>query len=125
MIDLPVPPAWQHDALCAQMPSEVFFPKKEAGEQTTSLAKAICAKCTVAAECLAWALDIERDEGLMEGIYGGVSPRDRAKMLRETERACKGCGQLFVPADRWVRFYCSPECARRAHLGQRRVGGAA
>jgi len=67
------PEPWTVDALCAQTDPEAFFPEKGG---STREAKAVCARCTVSAECLTYALDHEE----RFGIWGGVSERDRRKL---------------------------------------------
>jgi len=71
----PEPPPWMADAVCATTDPEAFFPEKGG---STREAKAICARCSVQAECLDWALD--RDERF--GIYGGLSERERRRIKR-------------------------------------------
>ncbi len=66
---------WQDQALCGQTDPEAFFVEKGGN---TKPAKAICALCPVTAECLEYAL--ARQERF--GIYGGLSPRERAKLRR-------------------------------------------
>lgn len=62
--------AWQVDALCSETDPEAFFPEKGG---STRQAKAVCAACPVAAECLDYALAT----GQRFGIWGGVSERKR------------------------------------------------
>jgi WhiB family redox-sensing transcriptional regulator len=69
------PPGWMLDGLCAQTDPDTFFPDKGG---TTAPAKTVCGNCPVKAECLAYAL--ERDEQF--GIWGGLSVRQRRKLLR-------------------------------------------
>lgn len=75
-------PAWMSDALCAQVGGDFWYPPKGGttmGEQSVSrLARFICARCTVRAACLAYAL--EHDE--QEGIWGGLPPRARRRLSR-------------------------------------------
>ena len=61
---------WRDDALCAQTDPELFFPEKGG---STRLPKRVCRSCTVRAECLDYALD----QGIREGIWGGLSERER------------------------------------------------
>lgn len=71
---------WRDDALCSQTDPEAFFPEKGG---STRDAKSVCTTCTVAAECLDYA--IANDERF--GIWGGLSERERrklAKAMRET-----------------------------------------
>lgn len=69
------PEPWMADAVCAQTDPELFFP--ELGSSTRE-AKAICAKCPVAAVCLAFAV-----ENFESGVWGGTSDRQRAALRRE------------------------------------------
>jgi WhiB family redox-sensing transcriptional regulator len=73
---LPQPPAWTEQALCAQIDLEAFFPEKGG---STRAAKRICAECPVKTPCLRYALDhAERF-----GIWGGVTERERRRMLKD------------------------------------------
>ena len=64
---------WISDALCAQVDLEIFFPEKGG---STKEAKGVCRECTVAAECLDYAL--ANNERF--GIWGGMSERQRRKL---------------------------------------------
>ena len=64
---------WADQALCAQTDPEVFFPEKGG---STREAKAVCAGCMVAAECLDWALTTNE----RFGIWGGLSERERRRL---------------------------------------------
>lgn len=68
------PLAWQDDALCAQVGTEMFFPDKGG---STRDAKRICADCPVRRQCLEYALAMDENP---VGIWGGTSTRDRRKM---------------------------------------------
>jgi WhiB family redox-sensing transcriptional regulator len=75
---------WTLDALCAQVDPELFFPEKSVNANG---AKKVCRRCTVSAACLAYALDYETGEygtliGELTGIYGGLSPRERRRIIR-------------------------------------------
>ena len=82
--ELPVGPgldsrdmAWHDQGLCQYTDPDLFWPE-QGGHQST-LAKQICARCPVAAQCLEQAMrDMELD-----GIWGGTSPDDRVE-LRKT-----------------------------------------
>lgn len=73
MVPTFTPEPWVADALCAQVDAEAFFPEKGG---STRQAKAICARCDVAAQCLEYAL--RHNE--RHGIWGGVSERERRKL---------------------------------------------
>lgn len=67
-------PAWMRDAACHEAPPAVtFFPAR--GEDPRP-AKQICDRCLVLYECRAWSL---RQGSDLEGIWGGLSKRDRAR----------------------------------------------
>ena len=64
-------PAWFDQASCRHLPTSMFYPER--GE-STSRARAVCAKCPVQDQCQQWAFDT----GERFGIWGGVSV-DRAR----------------------------------------------
>jgi WhiB family redox-sensing transcriptional regulator len=70
--------SWLAGALCAQTDPEAFFPEK--GESALA-ALAVCRRCEVRAECLAWALEHHQ----RFGVWGGVTESDRRGM-RWTDR---------------------------------------
>lgn len=77
VIDLTVTP-WREAAACLEVQNEVsFFPDKE-DLGSIFKAKAICATCPVADECLSWALETNQSEG----IWGGHSAKERRKLRR-------------------------------------------
>lgn len=79
---------WRDAALCAQVDSELYFPKKGG---STKEAKRVCngdarrglEPCPVRAECLQDALT----NGDRFGIWGGLSERERRKLQRATTDA--------------------------------------
>ena len=58
----------------------LFFPSR--GEATKP-AKAICADCPVSQECLEYALVA----GLTDGVWGGLSARERKRLRRARRQA--------------------------------------
>ena len=66
---------WHLDALCAQTDPEMFFPNKA---QVPHRAIKICDQCPVIRECLDYALKTRQDYG----VWGGVTARERTRMLR-------------------------------------------
>lgn len=70
------PPAWQRDALCREHPDVNWFPER--GEDTAP-AKAICDRCLVQAECLAFVLE----HRIEHGIWAATSARQRRVMRGE------------------------------------------
>lgn len=74
------PEPWVQEALCAETEPDAFFPEKGG---TTLPAKAVCAACDVREQCLEFALRTRQKYG----IYGGTSPRERARLLKNREAA--------------------------------------
>lgn len=86
MLDLTVTP-WREAASCLDVTHEVsFFPDKE-DLRGIARAKAVCASCPVADECLSWAIESNQTEG----IWGGHTPKERRSIrqrwLEEIRRA--------------------------------------
>jgi WhiB family redox-sensing transcriptional regulator len=77
------PEPWQNKALCRQTNPDDFFPDNGgAGSIQAQEAKAVCRRCTVRRDCLAYALAHGEDIG----IWGGLSSRQR-RAIRAQERA--------------------------------------
>ena len=70
-------PGWQADALCREYSLALFFAKDDGP------AKAVCAKCLVAEECLAYALANQ----IRDGVFGGLSADERRAGRRRSYRA--------------------------------------
>jgi len=79
VLNITGPPAWMTGGVCAQVDPELWFPEKGG---STRQAKALCARCPVHPECLAYAL--VHDERF--GVWGGASERDRRRMKRTATR---------------------------------------
>lgn len=77
LIDLTVTP-WREAAACLEVDVDVtFFPDREDVEAIAK-AKAVCATCPVADECLTWAIESNQPEG----IWGGHTPKERRALRR-------------------------------------------
>lgn len=76
----PAPTDFVRDALCAQVDSETFFPQKELGLNTAREAKRICGMCNVRNRCAEYAITLPTNP---EGIWGGLSMRERAEIRAE------------------------------------------
>ncbi|GMU79751.1 MAG: hypothetical protein AMXMBFR46_25410 [Acidimicrobiia bacterium] len=72
------PPAWHADAACVGRPVAMFFP---AVGEPLEPARAVCARCLVVDECLAFALG-DRD-AFAHGVWGGTSGRERRTLRRQ------------------------------------------
>ncbi len=87
---------WQERAACRDADLEVFFPNLEPGRKVgdrlsaqVEQAKAFCRACPVHRQCLELALSAEggRAESLRFGVFGGLTPNERAALrpdVRET-----------------------------------------
>ncbi len=80
-------PDWMLDAECTRERPELFYPEP-AGRSVTE-AKEVCARCTVSAQCLAFALDHGE---LNYGVWGGLSVKERQRLVPS-----RGRGRRRVP----------------------------
>jgi hypothetical protein len=62
--------SWHDAAACRGMAPEIFFPARD---DDALPAKAVCARCSVRAHCLADALA----RGERYGVWGGLAEKDR------------------------------------------------
>ena len=69
---------WMDDALCAQTGPELFFPE-DTPDASIRNAKKICSQCWVVEDCLEFAIA----NGFNHGVFGGLSPKQRRKLVRE------------------------------------------
>jgi WhiB family transcriptional regulator, redox-sensing transcriptional regulator len=72
---------WRDHARCRNEDPELFFPigtKAGPDQEQIQAAKAVCARCRVRAECLAWALETATDGG----IWGGKTEEERRALRR-------------------------------------------
>lgn len=75
---------WRHYAACKGMDPEIWFPVGTNGPAILQIAKAkaVCRRCPVAAECLAWALA----SGTDSGTWGGMTEGERRVVARRKAR---------------------------------------
>jgi WhiB family transcriptional regulator, redox-sensing transcriptional regulator len=73
---------WRHRAACRDVDPELFFPAadpgKPLGAKQLALPKAVCRRCPVKADCLAWALVTGQDAG----VWGGLCAEERRELKR-------------------------------------------
>ena len=62
---------------CMETDPELWFPVMELEQNNAKIAKAFCAGCPVQNECLTYALNV----GEMHGIWGGLTPKNRQRLL--------------------------------------------
>jgi WhiB family redox-sensing transcriptional regulator len=69
---------WRHDAACRDEDPELFFPVSTVGPgaRQTAQARAVCHRCPVADDCLAFALA----NGLNHGMFGGMTADERREL---------------------------------------------
>lgn len=70
-------PAWHADALCKEAPAEVTWFASRGEDQRA--AKAVCGRCLVRTECLAWAVAQGPE---LDGVWGGLGERERRTLTR-------------------------------------------
>lgn len=75
----PAPGAWAAKAACRGEPTYVFFPDDPSAVE---IAKGICRRCAVRAECADYAMAIPS----LLGIWGGLTERERDRL-----RARRNC----------------------------------
>lgn len=69
---------WRGKAACREEDPELFYPVGTTGPALAQVreAKAVCTRCPVTAQCLAWALET----GQRFGVWGGKSEDERKAM---------------------------------------------
>ncbi|HYB88349.1 MAG TPA: WhiB family transcriptional regulator [Streptosporangiaceae bacterium] len=84
---------WWPRAACRTVDPDLFFPASADGPSVMQIAvaKAVCARCEVRHECLAFALST----GQRHGVWGGTSPNERQR-LRNKARAAGLTGAALV-----------------------------
>ncbi|MEU0965798.1 WhiB family transcriptional regulator [Streptomyces sp. NPDC005917] len=74
--------SWREVASCRDGDPDLFFPigHSDCGPTLVQIgeAKAVCRRCPVMQQCLAWALDAHP----VEGIWGGTTENERRSMRR-------------------------------------------
>ena len=87
--DLLPPGQWEPSAACRTTDPQVFFPATDGHgpEQTTEAAKRVCSRCPVRRACLAHALENQEPVG----IWGGLTTRERGRLLAKMLRAPRRC----------------------------------
>ncbi|HYV00737.1 MAG TPA: WhiB family transcriptional regulator [Actinomycetota bacterium] len=83
---------WETQARCHGYDPDLFFDPRTRSER---LAKAVCSRCDVRLECLAFALQSKAEFG----VWGGLSVKERRTMLRSATPITDGFDRLrAVPA---------------------------
>jgi WhiB family redox-sensing transcriptional regulator len=71
---------WRHRASCRGLDADIFYP---VSDDDASEAQAICDTCPVRQPCLEHAL-ASRER---EGIWGGLTERERRRILRQRRKS--------------------------------------
>jgi len=79
---------WRDHAACRDEDPELFFPVGTTGPAASQVAqaKAVCHRCTVASDCLSWALATGQDSG----VWGGMSEEERRALKRRRSYSPSG-----------------------------------
>ncbi|MDD1062702.1 WhiB family transcriptional regulator [Streptomyces cocklensis] len=77
---------WRAQGLCLREDPDLFFPvggiNSGLAVLQTDEAKAVCRRCPVTRQCLAWAIDV----GPVEGIWGCTTEGERRAMRQRSAR---------------------------------------
>lgn len=119
---------WMQQAACRGMDPAIWHPtaldtrassvRRQHPERIDAIcapAKAICRRCPVVADCLAYAIDNAENDG----VWGGMDPQERQRLVG-VRRRCKWCGRGFsLPRDRQSSMVtCGAECQRLLRRSQ-------
>jgi WhiB family redox-sensing transcriptional regulator len=76
---------WRDRAACLNEDPELFFPIGNTGPALIQIeeAKAVCRRCEVIGDCLSWAIE----SGKEDGVWGGLSADERRALKRRIARA--------------------------------------
>ena len=82
-VNTDTPPAdFFDDAACKGADTSVFFPVSESGGAE---ARAICAECPVAEQCLEYAIQTHQPDG----IWGGLNGIERHRLVRRRQKIAR------------------------------------
>jgi WhiB family redox-sensing transcriptional regulator len=79
--------AWRVDSACRDVDPRIFFPVGTSGlaAEVANEAKAVCAVCPVAQECLIFAVTTNQEYG----VWGGLDEEERREVRRQWRRASR------------------------------------
>ena len=91
----PATSAWQSEAACRELPTELFFPVGHGprAQAQARRAKDICDACRVRPECLGYAMAAN----MPYGVFGGLA-EDERRELRRQSHAGYGAGDRPLEA---------------------------
>ena len=79
---------WSDQANCKGMDTDIFFPEVFGDQQNGLIwaqAKAVCAECPVRMDCLKSELAHEAVSGRRNGVWGGLTPKERDQYVRTNQ----------------------------------------
>jgi WhiB family transcriptional regulator, redox-sensing transcriptional regulator len=87
--------AWRLGAACRSADPDLFFPVSSTGKslEQVAQAKAICARCLVQRECLAFAMQTQQ----LHGIWGGLTEQERGHAAMTSQRIVMPGGSSPTP----------------------------
>jgi WhiB family transcriptional regulator, redox-sensing transcriptional regulator len=101
--------SWRNRAACLGEDLDLFFPLPgPAAPAAVEKARAICARCPVPAACLAFA----QDHVITSGVWGGLTPEERARRRRgqaEARRRERNAAIVAAAADGRTRDQLAAE----------------
>jgi hypothetical protein len=103
---------WRDRAACRGVGVDIFFPER--GDFDYSVARDLCASCSVRVDCLDFALRSEPvAHGHRMGMWGGVLPAERRRMAKHLQRmqSCVECGEPFASSAS-NGLVCSAQCRK-------------
>ncbi len=77
---------WYENAACLGQETNLWYPESPQGRDYFAKARKVCAECQVSTECLEFALSFDDDYDRF-GMFGGKSPKERAKIRDERRKA--------------------------------------
>lgn len=80
---------WRAAAACKDADPDLFFPEPRASKKAIQAAKAVCARCPVKQRCLDEAFKANE----WEAICGGLTPKEREKVLTPARAANLSAGR--------------------------------
>lgn len=81
-------PDWRSLSACRDEDPELFFPDPRGpGLTQLEVARAVCARCQVRAECLSFAMETVQDHGVWGGMSEDERRAQRRARLRQALRA--------------------------------------
>lgn len=108
---------WSRRSACLGQDPEIFFDDADPAARTRAVE--ICTSCPVREECLQWALDSNQ----ADGIWGGLTPRQRRRLLAEraaqtVDAESTGVGSRRISRRPWYHAEITQAVSRRRRDGQ-------